>query len=494
MAKTKHQKLANLMQAMLNAIDEHTAQVARQLDCVQLHFYERYALLGRPLMKGSAFRSMCFLHYIGLKILAPNPNLRAACHQLPMIGILLDRSVYLLSEYRQSSSKRLWFIPWGVHIVLPKENQEKLERSCAQALLFCPRVDEISNEIDWFEPEMAADSLTHQCLSILAYESQQAIVRQNLLKDPCPIWQRAKETWQNTECLTSDAPNIFYDVAKNPKKIDDADFAPQKGQSLALAYEGVLRSIRARSCRHRQALLSIYKEALERAMFENVPWSEREKIAFLHQWQDNFFKTGKLLDSKKPGRWKQCEGIDDVTASKFIKHFITEFIVNPKNKKLGEIACVLWILIWIAQEGPEGGINLKQVLQLSSKDIVEDSCAIIIDGIEVTISWGLWELLICLRGEGQGKRAHRLFNSLDASGKALECAMIDTSKELLPINADPVLPAAFLISPHIYKGTRMSSAERAAMRKVKPIIPFRHTHNNIKKELLKSQKRFSSAS
>lgn len=233
MAKTKHQKLA-----------------------------ERYALLGRPLIKETAFHNMCFLHYIGLKSLAPNPNLRAACHQFPMLGILLNRSAYLFSECRQSSDEGLWFVPWGVHIVLPKENQEKLERSCAQTLLFCPLDDEISNEIDWFEQEMAANSLTHQMLSIFEYERQRDIVRQNLLKDPYPIWQKAKETWQNTERLALDAPSIFYGVAKNPQGVDDTDFAPQEGQSLALAYEAILRVIRTRGYRHRQALLGIYKEAL----------------------------------------------------------------------------------------------------------------------------------------------------------------------------------------------------------------------------------------
>lgn len=133
MAKTKHQKLANLMQAMLNAIEDHKAQVAKQLACVQLHFYERYAVLGRrSLMKESALHSMFLSHYIGLQTFAPDPHLRATCHQLPMLGALLNRSIYLASECRQSKGKGLLLIPWGVRTVLPKENKEKLERSYAE--------------------------------------------------------------------------------------------------------------------------------------------------------------------------------------------------------------------------------------------------------------------------------------------------------------------------------------------------------------------------
>lgn len=117
----------------------------------------------------------------------------------------------------------------GVHIVLPKDTQEKIDRSSAQALLYCPLDNEISNEIDWFEKEMAADSVTHQLLSIVEYERQQSIVRYNLLKDPFPIWEQAKKKWMDTDNLELEAPDVYYEVPKNPREIDNASFAPQKG-------------------------------------------------------------------------------------------------------------------------------------------------------------------------------------------------------------------------------------------------------------------------
>jgi hypothetical protein len=130
MAKTKHQKLADFMQAMLKAIEEHKMQFTKQLECVQLHFYERYALLGRPLMKEPAFRNMCFSHYVGLKTFASNPTLRANCQQFPMLGILLNRSAYLFSECRQSSSEGIWFIPW--ECILCSLKKIKINWSAAQ--------------------------------------------------------------------------------------------------------------------------------------------------------------------------------------------------------------------------------------------------------------------------------------------------------------------------------------------------------------------------
>ena len=114
-----------------------------------------------------------------------------------------------------------------------------------------------------------------------------------------------------------------------------------------------------------------------------------------------------------------------------------------------------------------------------------------IGGTEITISWGLKKFLLCLRGKGEGKRAHRLFGNLDTSGKALERALIQASKELLGNNEAPVLPGAFLVSPHCYQGIRMSSAQRKVMRKARSIVPLRNTRNEIKKELFKEQERHS---
>lgn len=392
MAKTKHQKLADLMQVMLDTIEDHKAKVAKQLDCVQLHFYERYALLGRPVMKESAFRSMCFSHYIGLKNFASDANIKTICQQLPMLAMQLNLPTYLASQCRLSNGEGLWVIPWGVRIVLPRENQDKQKRSYAQVLLFCPLRDEISDEIDWFEPEMAADSLTHQLLSVCEYERQQAIVKHNLLKDPYPIWQKAKETWQNTERLTLDAADVFYNVARDPERVDEVDFSPQKGHSLAFAYEAVLQSIRTRSFRHRQALLSVYKEALENAIFEQVPWNNEKQAAFLNEWRNNLFKQNSKLRSSKPGRWSQCKGISDIKAAKFIKYFMEMFIANPQDKKVGEIVCLLWILIWIAHEPGFESLTIQKILQLSSQDIDLEDAVIVINGKNVDISWGLRDL------------------------------------------------------------------------------------------------------
>ena len=488
MAKTKHQKLADMMKSMFDAIEEHNQKVAKQLNLVQLHFYEPYILLGRPLMKKSALREMFVTHYLSLQSFAQDPTLRSICQELPMLGTVITPPVHLLSESRQATGKGVWVAPWRVRIVLPEENRCKYERSRLQAILYCPRHDEISYEIDWFERDMAMDSLSHQLLSSMEVERRKDVVRNNLLKDPFPVWEQAKAKWLAPLTEESDL-DFVYELPANPRNVDDIDFAPRKGQTIALAYEAVLKSIRARQYRHRQPLRKLYKRGLEEEMFENVPWTDKEKKAFLHEWQDNFFEKELSAAPKKTGRWEQCEGVDDVTASLFIEHFVNEFISDPKKKKSAEIACVLWILLWIAQEGEGECVTIKQVLQLTSKDLVADDAVIMIDGIERDISWGLKDLLLCLRGKGEGKRAHRLFSSLDLSGKALERALAEVSEKILQKGAVPVLPGAFSVSPHPFKSVRMSVAQRRAMRKIEPVVPLQYTRNNIKKKLLKGKRR-----
>jgi hypothetical protein len=125
------------------------------------------------------------------------------------------------------------------------------------------------------------------------------------------------------------------------------------------------------------------------------------------------------------------------------------------------------------------------VLQLTSECVSVDDAEIKIDGITRSISWGLYDLLSCLKGSGQGVRKHRLFASLDIKGKALERALHQASKVVFPDGCTLVQPAAFLIAPYIYPGVRMSLSKRSAMRSIKPIIPPLHTHKDIKAALRK---------
>src|SRR5690606_18655742 len=100
-------------------------------------------------------------------------------------------------------------------------------------------------------------------LNIQEYFRREFLIRQNLLKNPMPIYEQAIEEWQHPENI-----NLSDVVAAAPKKLESVSFAPQKGQTLAQAYELLRRSIRKRESRHRQNLRTRYRSKLEQAMFE----------------------------------------------------------------------------------------------------------------------------------------------------------------------------------------------------------------------------------
>lgn len=484
MAKTKHQKLAEKMSLMLKNIDIHLTKVSKVMQFVQMHFYEQCLIAGRPLLKMEARKMMFQAHFIGLQYFSPDPCLRELCSTLPWLGAIIDRPFY--NDIYNANKEGIYVVPWGVRIVRPEENDENLKQGTLRALLYCPASFEISEEIDWFEKEDGAVTFTNQFLTASFYLHEQGLLRQNLLQDPFSLWQSAKEKWRAFPTEDFD-PDIVDLVPLQPRNVDEADFAPQQGQSLALAYERVMKSIRERNYRHRQSLRAIYKNNLERAMFQNLSWNKLKQNAFLEEWKQNFF--GEISHcNRSHERWEQCMSIDRYTAANFIKYLIQKFLKNPKSKKLGEAVCILWILLWAAQEGKTNSIHIKQVINITSQDIILDDPAIKIGGIELDISWGLHDLLLILRGKGQGIRQRRLFENIDSMGKALERLLHDASKKLLGQDVLPVLPAAFLELPHPFPGLRVPIAQRRAKKSALNEAALRYPHKVIKSHLLKGFK------
>lgn len=482
------QKLVNLMHSILDGIDDYFCKVDAQMNLIQFYFYEKYFIPRRPLIKENTFQVMVWTHRLGLQQLAPDPSFRRLCLSTGALGAIVNKFIFSHNEavYQKNDHPRvLWYIPWGIITIRPEENEKNLARGRDEALLFCPDSSEISNEIDWFENEDAADSLGYQLLSITAYESEMNVIRKNLLKEPLSIYDQAIAEWRALPSEQSN-PDRVHEVAADPQGLYEIDFAPKTGQSLAFAYEDVLKSIRGRQSRHRQTLRKIYKEHLEHEMFEGVPWTGKQQVGFLKEWESNLFGTERKHISK-PGRWKQCEGIDRHLTAKFIRYFVFNFIKDPSDQKLGECACILWLFIWCAQECSFRLITIQDVLNISRGDMCANNC-IMVKEHEVEVSSGLYQLLLCLSDEND--KGERLFQHIDSKGKALERALQKASRELLGDDCIPVLPASFLIPPYNQPRARISPVQRQTMRNSRQIIPFRHTRKDVL-SALKSKERSS---
>lgn len=121
--------------------------------------------------------------------------------------------------------------------------------------------------------------------------------------------------------------------------------------------------------------------------------------------------------------------------------------------------------------------SLTAILQTTTDQIDEESQTLMVDGCEVTISSGLHGFLCCLLGEGEGAQKRRLFSNV--SLKMIEREVAEASTMLLGDGVEPILPAAFLISPHLFSGQRMPRGQRERMRKIEPVVPFSHTRHQV---------------
>jgi hypothetical protein len=347
MAKSKHQKLADLIKRTLIDIEEFLDEVTKVSEAFQIMTFEGFILL-RP-------------HSMTLK-------------KIPIL--------------RRISRKQL------------NENFINREHEKLKLLLYCPAKDEFSFEIDWYERDDAANSFTHQLLTVQASLDEEALLAQNLNRDPTLLYQKALDEWQAQPSEASD-PDFLYDLAMDPKKLAMIEFAPKPGQSIEMAYKSVLLSIRSRKFKHRHALRKMYQSKLVGAIFEGLNWNDSLCRSFLKEFNRRVFGEGKKSSDRSLGRWEQCKGIDRYTAARFIEHFVIKFINDPSDKQSGEIACILWLLIWCAQEDMTLSITLDQVLELSTQDITHEDRELLFPTAELEVSEGLHQLLLCLCGLGK---------------------------------------------------------------------------------------------
>ena len=347
--------------------------------------------------------------------------------------------------------------PLGVNSTLLDREHNRL-----RILLYCPEKAEIGEEVDWFENEDEANSFLYQFRTINEFCRREAIIQENLLIDPMPIYEKAIKEWE----LDPDSSDIH---AKNSKGHKKNSFAPQEGQTLAEAYEILKKSTRARSSKYKNNLRIHYKRLLEEALFKGISPDDPIRKSYLMQWEKNLFGQRKKSSSlTNNSELKQHRGIDRYTAGRCIAQLVDEFLNDPSKSHLGEAACILWILIWASQEKPYD-ITVKKVLNLSTQQIsLHDSHIQFSKDNQLKISSGLHKLLLCLLGRGVGKRG-RLFKHI-SNEKRLERILHNISQTLGFKPA--ILSASFSIPCHSYPGIRISIAQHRAMQNAPVLIPY----------------------
>ena len=475
MALNKHQKLARGIKTVLQNLDAFHSKVAKQFKVLQLFFYEKHLIAGRPLMTERAVAAMIKTHCLGLSRFSPNKELREAANSAPLIGATLPQTLYLKSQVFYCTNAKhdtLWFVPWEVKTVLPSENLKKLEESKLEDILYCASKDEMSEWIDWFEKENDASSLTNQLLAINQFHQKRALFEKNL-QQPC-------------FSLYKQVILDFYGKINGPKVLKTLlkiEFAPNEKDSIYEAYQLVAKTIKGRKKRHFREFQQTWKIRLQESMFENLDWPHQKRNSFLRKYfpEKKFF-----CNEKADSRWKTGEVLDRQTYGRFIYYFANRFIENPlENLVDGEIALLLWIMIYGARDFKKA-VPIKKLLGLTTKNVSDRLIAI--DGEEAEISCGLANLIIEYTGESRLLRQQKLFPNLTID--KLEDRFRHASKDILPSWAAPALPEAFLIFPHWETGYRMTAKERQWQRQTSPqIIRNPISRRNLQRQLIEASKR-----
>lgn len=464
MAKTKHEVLATAISQMLTDIDQFTEKGRRCLQLVQFGFYTKVLPLNVPPPPTNVLEGLVKPHAVGLSILAPSQELRQACSSFGASGVILPQRILLKSQCPCIPPNTNFATWWGVKITLPKEMEPLIENGRWDTLLYCPDTTEMSDDINWFEKDDHTNSLSYTMQ--IAFETMEkenagkAIIRRNLDQLALPHFRLIVKKWQND-------PDGHDTIPKNPATIFKRPFAPTEHDYIAHAYEKVRRALRERSFRNYEHLMILWRNFLENLMFTGVTWDDNEKASFAKQWELNIFGCPIKRSKRNEGRWEQSMTIDRPTAGKLLQHFIDRFLASPlKNKKDGEIACVLWTLIWLSQDPQVRDITLTRILALDTTVVDREHAKLRFDGKSVKISIGLHRLLIALRGNGTAKRRRLLFKHLSAD--YLQHALQESSILLFGPDALPISPSSFLSLPHPMTGSRLSRNQVESFRSSDP--------------------------
>lgn len=475
MAKCKYGTLASKMEELLQGMEQFIEKTRKIVQRVQFHFHEKIVT---SVISKSSFDEQVKAHIIGMRLLSPSQELRTACD-----GLVFGFYAPLYSPCLEAIPNQPLATWWAVQTTLPRKMEPIIEQGYWEVLLYCEDSTEYSYEIDWFEKENYTNTFTFQMESMLnALEREsfgKAVIRKNLNQLALPYFHSIVEKWKNDSEGHDIIPKDFSTLFTKP-------FAPMESDYIAHAYQKVRLQLRERSLRNYEHLMILWKHFLEDLMFSNVAWTDAEKAGFIKEWEISIFGLSVNHRIEQEGRWEQARTINKKQAGKIIKYFIDRFLGDSsKYKKDGEIACLLWTLVWLAQDAEAGDITLARVLAFDTTNIDKEQPAILFDGKEVEISLGLYQLLKILQGKGTGKRSRPLFTNL--SPDYLQHAVKEASLILFGSESTPISPASFLSFPHPQEGMRLTKKQRERYRAVDPGAMASYHRRQILKALKENQ-------
>jgi hypothetical protein len=449
MADSKYQKLARQLTIMRQDINEYVESV--KASCLECNLYQLFFCEGEytsseksPYYSKSIIETYCK----GLAKLASNLDLRE---------IFQKQLIFIPKFYRINSlvkntinTKLGCFIEkrvsvWKVRMISLHPTSKDLKNLFSDTFLYCASPSEYPDCPQWFDINKIS-TFTPTFIRI-----QTEYVKQNKL----------------IENLKKLAPEYFTEYLKKYLEVFyksgdflNKEFAPQSNENILEAYKKNLILIKSRKFKHYFEFLNKWKGELVRIMFEDVEIDVAKRSTFL-SYLDQFLLENTLsIVPLKKSRWENSQAIDQFTASAIIYYFVDLFIKDPSKKVLGQLVCLLWTLVWFAHETQDNPPTLNEIINMTTKNIVTNERRVIISGVDITVSQGLMDFYLILRGKGKGTNSCRLFPNLTLKN-------VRSYLESLPSffkHSGEILPQAFLYFPHPNQNQRISPSMLEVMR------------------------------
>ena len=433
MALNKKEKLFKEIKNIFDNLDVFFDKVKKQLDIVYIKGHQRTL---------DSFWTMCNTHMFALRILS-NDNEKRKIFKTKHLACTpfhpkVDLKSQVLVSHKDSLESDRWVIPWYFEINYPKNFLVTINQSKKRAAFYCASDIENSFWIDFYDKENEADSLTNIILSIGHHQNESIILKKNLKSLSLQIFERLFAKKLNRD---------IYSVAIK-------DFEITETTTVAESYLMAIKPSNSIKDGDYSDILKKFIEALEIKIFEYIDWNYYMKKDFLNK----HFKLEKINKNEinKKSRWKTSNAISRDDCANLIEYFYDEYKIDPiKRYYLGEVICIIWLLLWSSQEF-EIETSIKEIVYLETKDLSDERTILLKNGQEFELSMGLDTILNSYVNK-ELKKSKRIFS---ITVDRLEDLFKKASEKILPKNAIPIMPASLLAFPHIYPNIRLNPYSR----------------------------------
>ena len=451
MAKSKWEQLHAKMNTIMKDIEEHIQMIKEFIshyNVMEMHFHRELLNPDQLPLNYPKYMEIAKTQCIFLKILCSDEYLKKEFQKT----FLKHPHFYL--PVRSIPDTNLIFkkiVRWSVRLKFADEIISKLNDLPFELFLYCASRGEYGERQKWFEKDNKMNALNLESL-------QEQIVLENLAG---PVEKYFKAFMRSTTLL------------ENPKQ--SLPYKPLPGESIKTALATAVICRYTRKFGTSYDLFKDWEEELQALVFQGTNWPFEEKYAYFQRMKRYIIHNHTKSEKEKDPEYTQTVGelfrerimneiicFDKCAMAGLIQLFAGRFIQDLYDKKSGQIACILWLSIWLSHEIGDEGFLLENIIELSSKEINFKNKSLIINGKEIKISLGLMKLVFILLGKGKGKRARRLFP--DITKRNLKNALKNAFKSISPYHASSFSLNSLLYFPHPFVGNILPASLLKKMR------------------------------